>query len=672
MKLLVSDYDDTFFIDENGIKNNIEIIKKFRKNNLFVIATGRNYNSIKKEQEKYGFEYDYLIINHGATIIKDGEIIYNRYIDRKSLELLNLRLSYCTSINCYDGIEDSVENITKIMLCYNNIDIAQEIADYINDNMPKLKAYLFPNYNSVEIISNDVDKLSAIKIIADMELTKDVYVIGDNINDYDMIKYYNGFCTKKAIPKIKEIAKKEYDNVSDLIMELEGKMNLNIFRAYDIRGIYNEDITDETAYILGKSFGSYVSLMGKKEVLVGYDNRLSSPNLQKNLIKGLLETGIDVISLGMVTTPMYYFARERLNKWSAIMITASHNPSNYNGFKMSFNENGNAVGDEIADFRDFTLSGNFKSGNGTLRQYNIKEEYINYLVATLKIEKNIKLVIDCGNGTCSLVIKDILDKLNVTYDLLYCDSDPTFPHHHPDPSISENLVDLQKRVLELHYDLGIAVDADGDRVRLIDEKGNIINTDVYMIVVYRYLNSVLKQRKGLFDVKCSKALKDELLKLDIEPIMYKTGNSYMYRKCRELKLDFAGEYAGHVWYGDRFLGIDDGIYAGLRMVEIMSRTNKKLSELTAGINHYYSTDELKIKTTEENKYIVVEKCKNYAIDKKYIFNDIDGIRVEFPDSWALIRVSNTGPYLTVRFEAITKERLDSIQKEFMSIINSLI
>lgn len=449
-------------------------------------------------------------------------------------------------------------------------------------------------------------------------------------------------------------------------------INQTIFRAYDIRGIYEEQITNETAYILGKSFGSYVKLRGKTEVLVGYDNRLSSPVLADNLIKGLLESGVDVTSLGLVTTPMYYFARQHLNKWAAVMITASHNPSNHNGFKISFDENGNAAGEEIIAFRDFTNKGEFTTGEGKLSTYDIKDEYVNLIINNLKINKNIKAVFDCGNGTVSIIIKEILDKLNITYDLLYCDSDPTFPNHHPDPSVSENLVDIQKRVVELGYDIGIALDADGDRVRIIDEKGNIINSDVFMIIMYRYLNNNLKVRKALYDVKCSKALVDELEKLGLEQIMYRTGNSYMYRKMHEENLEFAGEYSGHMWFGDRFYGFDDGLYAGLRMIEVLSNTDKKMSELYNDINVYYSTDELKINTTEENKYKIVEEVKKYAVGKNYKYNDIDGIRVEFSDGWALIRYSNTGPVISARFEANSNERLKEITDEFMVIINKMI
>ncbi len=445
-------------------------------------------------------------------------------------------------------------------------------------------------------------------------------------------------------------------------------INETIFRAYDIRGTYEVNLFNETAYMIGKAFGSYIK--GNK-VLVGYDNRLSSPILCENLIKGLVETGAEVINLGLVTTPMYYRARYKLDIWSAIMITASHNPANDNGFKISFDDRGNACGEEIIEFKNFVVAGKFKQGIGKVTNYEIREDYVNLMVNSLKLgNKKIKAAIDCGNGTCSVVIKDILNKLDIDTELLYCESDGTFPNHHPDPAVSENLVELQKLVVEKNCDLGMAFDADGDRVRFVDNEGNIINTDVFMIIVYRYLSKQLKIRKGLMDVKCSKSLIDDLNKLDIEPIMYRTGNSYMFRKMKELNLDFGGEYSGHIWFGDRFETFDDGIYAGLRMIEILSTTDKTLIDLYNDISKYFSTDELKIKTTEENKALVVEKVKEYADKKNYKYNDIDGIRVMFDDGWALIRFSNTSPNITVRFEANTETRLEEINNEFMKVIEA--
>lgn len=449
-------------------------------------------------------------------------------------------------------------------------------------------------------------------------------------------------------------------------------IDTGVFRAYDLRGLYPEQINNDFAYTLGQSFGSYVLKQNINEVLVAHDNRLSSPGLEQRLVEGLLSTGVNVIRLGLVTTPMYYYARVLLNKWAGLMITASHNPKEYNGFKISFTNVGNAAGKDIEDFKDFTVAGNYLQGSGTVSEYDIEEEYLNLIKNSLNFgEKKIRAVFDCGNGTVSVYLKKVLDLLPIEYDLIYCDSDGTFPNHHPDPSVASNLVDLQKRVVELGYDLGIALDADGDRVRVIDEQGNIINSDVLMIMFYRYMNDSLSVRKAIFDVKCSKTLLDELDKLNIEKVMWRTGNSYLYRKVHEENVDFAAEYSGHVFFNDRFPGIDDGLYAGLRLAEILSKTDYKVSDLYAGINHYYSTDEIKYKVTEETKFEIVEKVKEYALNKGYEVIDIDGVRASFPDGWALIRASNTGPDLTLRFEAVTNERKIEIEEEFISILDSL-
>ena len=255
--------------------------------------------------------------------------------------------------------------------------------------------------------------------------------------------------------------------------------------------------------------------------------------------------------------------------------------------------------------------------------------------------------------------------------MLYDVSDGNFPNHHPDPSVKENQIDLAKKVVELGYDFGFGVDGDADRVGVVDELGNIISSDIYMLIMYRHLNKNLKTRKALFDVKCSRALIDDLKKLNIEPIMYRTGNSYANLMMQEGNFDFGGEYSGHLFFRDKFIGIDDGIYAGLRMLELLSKTDKPLSQLYNDINKYYSTEELRAKVTDENKFQIVEKVKEYCINKNYKIIDIDGIRVEFEDGWALVRASNTGPNLTVRFEAKTQERAQSLQKEFEDLIKKL-
>ncbi|MCI9435384.1 MAG: phosphomannomutase/phosphoglucomutase [Bacilli bacterium] len=456
-------------------------------------------------------------------------------------------------------------------------------------------------------------------------------------------------------------------------MRITNEINKSIFREYDIRGIYGTDLTEDVAYTLGRSFGTYIKRYNSTKTIVGYDNRLSSPVLHNALVKGLIDSGSDVIDLGLVTTPMYYYGRIKYNVPTSIMITASHNPKEYNGFKISFESWGNAYGKYIQDFMNFTLEGNFDSGLGQVKKEDLRDAYIKLLTNSLNLgTKKLKVVLDCGNGTGSIIIKDVFDSLGIEYYPLYCDSDGNFPNHHPDPSIPSNMVDLGEKVVELGYDFGIGIDGDADRVGIVDENGKFIAADLYMLIMYRYLNKCLNVRKGLFDVKCSKTLIDELKKLDIEPVMYRTGNSYCNMKMQEGNFDFGGEFSGHVFFRDKFLGFDDGIYAGLRMYEVLSNSDKTLSEWLEGINKYYSTSELKINVADDKKFKVVESVKEYAINNDYKFVDIDGVRIEFENGWALVRASNTGPNITMRFEASTLELLEDLSKEFKNLLDGLV
>ena len=456
-------------------------------------------------------------------------------------------------------------------------------------------------------------------------------------------------------------------------MQITKNINKSIFREYDIRGIYEEDLNEDVAYTLGRSFATYIKRYNSNRTIVGHDNRLSSPLLHKALVKGLTDSGCDVIDLGLVTTPMYYYGRIKYDTPTGIMITASHNPKEYNGFKISFEKTGNAYGKTIQDFMNFTIENIFDSGNGIVEKKDLREDYINELVSSINLgDRKLKVVVDCGNGTGSIIIKDIFDRAGIEYYPLYCESDGNFPNHHPDPSIPENMIDLGKKVAELGYDFGIGIDGDADRIGIVDENGKFVAADLYMLIMYRYLNKNLKTRKALFDVKCSKTLIDELKKLKIEPIMYRTGNSYCNMKMQEGNFDFGGEFSGHVYYRDKFLGFDDGIYGGLRMCEVISSSNKSLSEWLDNINHYFSTSEIKYKSTDEEKFNIIDEVKKYVINNNYKYVDIDGIRVEFNDGWALVRASNTGPNITARFEASTKTRLEDIASEFNGVLNSLI
>ena len=451
-------------------------------------------------------------------------------------------------------------------------------------------------------------------------------------------------------------------------MKIKENLCKEIFRQYDIRGDYKTQIDEDTAYTVGLTFGTKIISLGKDTCVVGHDNRLSGESLTKALLKGITDTGINVIYLGLVTTPMYYFACIHLKIDSGIMVTASHNPVNDNGFKITLNDYYCACGDDIKDFYNLAISKKFTYGNGTIKEYNIKDEYLEQLTKDIKLNKRLRVVIDPANATGTIIIKDVFDKLNVEAIYINDISDGHFPNHHPDPSVPSNLIQIGKTVMELHADCGIAVDGDADRVGFVDEQGNIIPIDTFMAIICDDIIPKLENKTILFDVKCSKQLVDEINKLGGNPYLYRTGAAYLRNKVRELNIPFGGELAGHVFFRDRWTGIDDGIYAGLRFLEVLSKTDKKASELDDNMTKYYSTPEIKVPTKENMKQVIIDKVKNYAIENKYNIETIDGVRISFDDGWALVRASNTGPNLTLRFEAISEERLVEIQKTIMEIV----
>ena len=452
-------------------------------------------------------------------------------------------------------------------------------------------------------------------------------------------------------------------------------MNNKIFREYDIRGIYPIDINESVAYTIGKSYGSYIQQTYNKNICcVGHDNRLSSPSLAKNLINGIIDSGCNVINFGLVTTPLFCFGCKKTNVLIGIMITASHNPKDDNGFKFSFDDLGMARGKQVYDFRDYTLKGEFINGTGKVLEFNPFINYQEYIKNNINMgDRKIKVVLDCGNGTTSLFAKKIYSMFpNLDLTMICDESDGTFPNHHPDPSVLENNKMLIDKVLEIGADIGIGFDGDGDRVGFIKENGELMPIDEAMIAYIRHLDKQFKVHKYLYDVKCGKALEDEIKKIGAEGICFRTGASYTRAEINKLNLDFGGEFSGHLVFNDRWPGIDCGIYNGLRMLEILSNCNLSFSKLTEGINKYYNTPEIKVHVTDEDKFNIVEEVKNYALDKNYKILDIDGVRIMFEDGWALIRASNTGPNLTVRFEGKTTDRLNEIKKEFIDALNQIL
>lgn len=455
-------------------------------------------------------------------------------------------------------------------------------------------------------------------------------------------------------------------------MRIKKDINTNIFRGYDIRGIVPEELDMDTAYTIGLGFGTYIKQLGKTTCVVGFDNRISSPELSSALMTGIKATGINIISLGLVTTPMYYYACIKLNVYSGVMVTASHNPKDDNGFKFAFDERGNCKGQEIQDFLAFIQKGEFAKGDGIITRYDIRPDYLKLFKENLHFgPRKVKVVIDPGNGTTSTIAKELYEMFPIELISINDKSDGTFPNHHPDPCIESNLEMLKQKVIETNADLGLGFDGDGDRMGLVSNSTKFIPTDYYMVIIIRDIINKVSKKKFLYDVKCSKTLSDEIEKLGGESICYRTGNSYTKAAVRDNDLPFGGELSGHVYFRDRFPGFDSGLYAGLRLLEILSHTDKTVDELLEGINEYYSTDEIKFKSPDTIKFKVIEQVEEYAKEKDYKYLNIDGVKVLFDDGWALVRASNTGPNITVRFEARTKERLEEIQKEFTELVENL-
>ena len=453
-------------------------------------------------------------------------------------------------------------------------------------------------------------------------------------------------------------------------------VNKFMFREYDIRGVYGVDINEEVSYLIGKAFGTKLVNFGLNKTIIGYDNRKSSPIIEKNVIKGITECGIDVVRLGLITTPMYYYSWDLLNIKCGMMITASHNPKDDNGFKFSYNGIHNAYGEQVRELYDIIVNNNFITSDkiGNIENVNIKDDYIKMITSGIHMGDNkIKVVYDCGNGTTSIVADDIFNSFKDKIDLvpLFNTSDSDFPNHHPDPAVEENLKKLEAKVLETKATVGIAFDGDGDRVGVVDEKGNMVDIDKYMIIIWKSLVNTNVEKKTFFDVKCSLCLKEELEKMNINAEFYRTGNSYTKAKSVEGNYPFGGELSGHVFFRDRFGGYDDGIYAGLRLIEILTNNGKTVSEMLEGINKYYSTPEIKIHTEDNIKFNIVNKVKEYCKNKNYNILDIDGVKVFFDDGSALVRASNTGPNITARFEAKSESRLEDIKNEFLNLVDNL-
>ncbi len=448
-------------------------------------------------------------------------------------------------------------------------------------------------------------------------------------------------------------------------------MNPNIFREYDIRGKAPEELNEETVYRLGLSFGTYYRNQGALRVALGRDCRLSSPGFHDALLKGLMESGMSVVDVGMIPTPLLYFSLFHLELDGGVQITGSHNPPEYNGFKICLGKT-TIYGQEIQKIRAIEESGKLHSGKGEVEQIDVINPYLDYLQENIQPgDVPIKVVVDGGNGVGGLVAPEAFTRMGVEVERLFCEPDGHFPNHHPDPTIPEYLKDLIEMLSGGSADLGIAFDGDADRIGVVDHEGHMIWGDQLMIIFSRDLLEREPGAKIIGEVKCSQVLYDDIERHGGKPIMWKAGHSLIKGKMKEEGALFAGEMSGHLFFADRYFGYDDAIYAGARLLEILTRKGKSIMELLADVPRMVSTPEIRLDCPDEKKFqVVAELVEDFKKDYQVI--DVDGARVLFDGGWGLVRSSNTQPVLVLRFEAQDENRLQKIQKIFMDKLDKKI
>jgi len=450
-------------------------------------------------------------------------------------------------------------------------------------------------------------------------------------------------------------------------------MNNQIFREYDIRGVVGKDLTGDVPELIGRAFASELRarLGGGDDltVAIGRDNRPSSPELAEGIIRGVTSAGVHVIDVGTVPTPVLYYTAAKLGLDGGLQITGSHNPPEYNGFKMLVR--GRALyGAAIQRLRERIENRDFTTGSGRRERREIIPTYIEDVGGRFSLQRPIRVVADCGNGTGSLVAVELLKRVGADVIPLYCESDGTFPNHHPDPVVDENLVDMIELVRKENADLGIAFDGDADRIGAVDEKGEIIRGDILLLLFgLDALDRLGAPQPLVFDVKCSQAVPEVYAARGGEPIMWKTGHSLIKEKMKEVGAPIAGELSGHICFGEDYYGFDDALYAACLLVQLVSRSTRPLSQATAEFPKYVSTPEIRVDVDEENKFAIVKQAVEH-FKRNHDVIDVDGARVQFGDGWGLIRASNTQPVLVLRYEARTEEGLRRIRNEMESWMRS--
>jgi len=445
-------------------------------------------------------------------------------------------------------------------------------------------------------------------------------------------------------------------------------LNQYIFREYDIRGKVSDDFPPELVEALGKGFGTYIKRGGGQEIALSGDIRLTTPDLMEQFKTGMLSTGVDVINIGILPTPANYYSMFSLGVAGAVQITGSHNPPEFNGFKLSRDKKA-VFGEAIQEIRVIIEKEDYETGEGSEASYDILTKYKRMIASKIDIKKRMKVVMDCGNAAGAICAPEIFKNLNVDLTELYCDVDGTFPNHHPDPTVKENLADLISLVKQGSYDIGLAFDGDADRVGVVDETGDIVWADQLIAL---FLPEVVEEGDEiLYDVKCSQALEEMIVKYGGKPVMWKTGHSLIKQRMSELNCKLGGEMSGHIFFADDYFGYDDAIYVAARIVQTLSRTDQKLSQMKAELPKYYSTPEMRLEAeSDEEKFRIAKEAVAYFTEN-YDCSTVDGVRIKFGDGWGLVRSSNTQPVIVCRFEANTAERMEEIQSIVMNKLQEI-
>ena len=447
------------------------------------------------------------------------------------------------------------------------------------------------------------------------------------------------------------------------------KLNKNVFREYDVRGIADTDFSNNFSFNLGRAFASYIikNECGRTLAVSG-DVRHSTERIKKEFINGVLSTGLDVVDIGTLPTPVNYFANYgSIDIDGSVQITGSHNPSEYNGFKFTLKKE-SFYGDQIKELYNIIKTEGYQSVvgdnvlKGDLKIADIIQSYIDDIVSRIKLGKKMRVVMDCGNAAGCIVAPEIFKKLNIDLEEMYCDIDGSFPNHHPDPTVDSNLKSIVDKMKKGDFDLGVAYDGDADRVVCIDSYGNIIRSDILMCVFVKDILSKISNKKIIYDVKCSSALKDVITEKGGEPIEWRTGHSLIKSKMKLEKSSFGGEMSGHIFFGDNYYGYDDAVYVSLRLIEILSHTNSSLFDLVSEIPNYFSTPELRFECVDDQEKFNIMNDLKERLKNEYLCSMVDGVKVFIHDGWGLLRASNTQPVIVCRIEAKSEQNLENIKK----------